>query len=135
MTEQIMYGLQSLLMRNSGRLLLFRRGLWFEIVAVISCRMPSIKWCPICAAWAPVVARLRLCIAVRAFTCFLWFLSKEVTGSVLHQLIQGFAGWIEDLDGWGFTVLGEADCKDQFNRILLSDVLKHFDEATEWLRS
>ena len=82
---------------------------------------------------SPVVARLSLCIAVRAFTWFLWFLSKEVIRSVLHQLIQGVASGIEDLDGWGFTVLG--DYKDQFNRILLLDVLKHFDEGTEWLRS
>ena len=100
-----------------------------------SLHMPLISWRPICANCAPVVPRWRLRIAVRAFTCFLKFLSKAVTGSFLHLSIQEVAGWLEDLNSWGCTVIGEADCKDQFNRILPSDMLKHFDEATKWLRN
>ena len=39
-----------------------------------------------------------------------------------------------DLNNWNCTVIAEADCKDQFNRILPSDVLNHFQQATEYLR-
>ena len=97
--------------------------------------LPAITWRPICASCAPVVPRWRLRIAARAFTCFLRFLSKEVTGCFLHLSIQDVAGWLDDLNSWGCTVIGEADCKDQFNRILPRDVLQHLDDATQWLRN
>ena len=96
---------------------------------------PVITWRPICGNCAPVIPRWRLRIAARAFTCFLRFLSKEVTGCFLHLSIQDVAGWLDDLNSSGCTVIGEADCKDQFNRILPRDVLKHLDDATEWLRN
>ena len=53
----------------------------------------------------------------------------------MHLSIQGVAHWMTDLNAWNCTVPGEADCKDQFNRILPSDILNHFQQATEWLRS
>ena len=51
----------------------------------------------------------------------------------MHQPDVG--RWMQDLNNWSCTVVGEANCKDPFNRILPSDVLKHFTDATEWLRS
>ena len=96
-----------------------------------SLHKPVITWRPICANCAPVVPRWRLRIAARAFTCFLRLLSKEVTGCFLHLSIQDVAGWLDDLNSWGCTVIGEADCKDQFNRILPRDVLQHLDDATQ----
>ena len=100
-----------------------------------SLSLKPITWRPICAQSAPVIPRWRLRLAARAFTCFLKFLSSHITGSFLHQSIQDVGRWMLDLNTWHCTVIGEADCEDQFNRILPSDVLQHFHEATEWLRS
>ena len=100
-----------------------------------SLALPRITWRPICAQSAPVIPRWRLRIAALAFTCFLKTLAREIPGSFLHLSIQGVAHWMTDLNAWNCTVLGEADCKDQFNRILPSDVLNHFQQATKWLRS
>ena len=97
--------------------------------------MPVISWRPIFANCAPVIPRWRSRMAARAFTCFLRFLSEEVTRCFSHLSIQEVAGWLDDLNTWGCTVVGEADCKDPFNHILLCDVLKHLDDATEWLRN
>ena len=47
MSEHIMFGSQQLLMRNSGRLLLFLGGLWFSIIAVI----PGGLWMVSCPVW------------------------------------------------------------------------------------
>ena len=82
-----------------------------------------------------LIPRWKLRIAARAFTCFLKTLSQEISGSFLHLSIQGVAQWMTDLNSWNCTVIGEADCKDQFNRNLPADVLQHFDAATQWLRS
>ena len=82
-----------------------------------------------------MILRWRLRIAARAFTCFWKTLAQEIPGSFLHLSIQGVAHWMTYWNTWNCTVLGEADCKDQFNRILPSDVPNHFQQATEWLRS
>ena len=97
--------------------------------------LPQITWRPIRAQSASVLPRWKLRIAARALTCFRKCLANEATGSFLHLSIKGVAGWMRNLNEWGCTIIGEADCKDQFNCILPSDVLNHFREATEWLCS
>ena len=100
-----------------------------------SLSLKHIIWRPICAKPAPVVPRWKLRRAARAFTCFLKSLSSHITGSFLHLSIQDVGRQMLDLNTWHCTVIGEADCKDQFNRILPSDLLQSFHEATEWLHS
>ena len=112
-----------------------RLALLYLISKGKSLMLPRITWRPICAQSAPVIPRWRLRITARAFTCFLKTWAEETPGSFLHLSMQGVAHWMTDLNTWNCTVLGVADCKDHFNRILPCDVLNHFQQATEWLRN
>ena len=77
----------------------------------------TMLWRPIAAASRPFVSRQTLRIAARAFTCFLRALRESITASILVLRVSGIAPWVRALGEWGAMCIGEADCKEQFNRI------------------
>ena len=93
----------------------------------------EILWRPITASPSPVVAR-RLRIAARAFTCFLRTLLSELPACFLVLNLNDMGGWINKLGDWSVAVIGEADCKEQFNNVRLQVVIQHMREAAQWLR-
>ena len=90
-------------------------------------RKETMLWRPIAAASRPFVSRHTLRIAARVFTCFLRALRESVTASMLVLRVTDVAPWVRTLSQWGATCVGEADCKEQFNRIKLSECLFFFD--------
>ena len=43
-------------------------------------------------------------------------------------------GWINKFGDWSVAVIGEADCKEQFNNVRPQAVIQHMREAAQWLR-
>ena len=88
---------------------------------------------PIAAASRPFVSRHTLRIAARAFTCFLRALRESVTASMLVLRVTDIAPWVRTLSQWGATCVGEADCKEQFNRIKPQVTVTELREASQFL--
>ena len=133
--KQILQGLNQLLTRKgwcaSGDA---RVALLYLIGKGKSLRLPAITWRRICAVARPVIPRYRLCLAVRAFSCFLRVLTSEITGCFHHHNVHSFASWYTWLDSWSCTHVTEADCKDEFNNVDPALVVKYLKESTEWLK-
>ena len=110
-----------------------RIALMYLLGKAKSLRLPDILWRPIAAASRPFVSRNTLRIAARAFTCFLRCLCTEVTAAILALRISDIAPWLNDLSHWGATCIGEAGCKEQFNRIKPSTTLEEIREASQFL--
>ena len=77
----------------------------------------------------------QLCIAARAFSCFLRILTIEITGCFHHHDIHSVAAWYNWLETWSRSNIAEADCKDQFNNVDPRCVVNYLKESTEWLCS
>ena len=88
---------------------------------------------PIAAAAAPVISRQCLRVAARAFTLFVRTLASEIPGAFVTLRLQEMGTWLKKLGGWGAEFIGEADCKEQFNVIPPSSVIKHMREVAVWL--
>ena len=93
----------------------------------------TMLWRPIAAASRPFVSRHTLRIAARAFTCFLRALRESVTASMLVLRVTDVAPWVRTLSQWGATCVGEADCKEQFNRIKPQVTVTELREASQFL--
>ena len=93
----------------------------------------AMLWRPIAAASRPLVTRHTLRIAARAFTRFLRALRESVTASMLVLRVTDVAPWVRTLSQWGATCVGEADCKEQFNRIKPKVTVTELREASQFL--
>ena len=70
-------------------------------------------------------------IASRAMTCFIRTLLDELPAPILRLSIGDLGDWIHNLP-WA-KLLGEADCKEQFNKIHPRSIILCRDEASQWL--
>jgi len=95
----------------------------------------EILWRPIAAASSPIVARSRLRIAARAFTCFIRTLVDELPAAFLVLNLNDMGAWVRQLATWEPACIGEADCKDQFNHVPPALVVRHLREASAWLKA
>ena len=98
-----------------------------------SLQLPNILWRPIAAVSRPFVSRHTLRIAARAFTCFLRCLCEEITAAILVLRVTDIAPWVQQLGSWGATCIGEADCKEQFNRIRPNTTVRELRAASQIL--
>ena len=55
-------------------------------------------------------------------------------GSVLVLNLNDMGRWFNMLSTWSVEVIGEADCKEQFNNVHPKTVIKHMWEAAAWLK-
>ena len=95
----------------------------------------EVLWRPIAATSNPVVGKSQLHVATQAFTLFVRFLGTKIPASFLTFRLQGLGEWVRMLGPWGAVLIGEADCKEQFNVIDLATVVRHMHEASQWLAS
>ena len=65
----------------------------------------------------PVVAPYRLRLASRAMTCFVRLTLRELPAPILAMSINDLATWYHSLNDIKCTRIGEANCKDQYNKI------------------
>ena len=93
----------------------------------------TMLWRPIAAASRPFVSRHTLRIAARAFTYFLRMLRESITTSMLVLRVSDVAPWVRTLSQWGAPCVGEADCKEQFNRIRPNVTVRELQEASQFL--
>ena len=94
----------------------------------------EILWRPIAAAPSLIISRSRLCVAARAFTCFVRCLVSELPGCFLLLNLNDMGRWFNKLFTWFVEVIGEADCKEPFNNFHPRTVVKHMREAAAWLK-
>ena len=110
-----------------------RVALMYLLGKAKSLQLPSILWRPISAVGRPFVSRHTLRIAARAFTCFLRCLCEEITAAILVLRVTDIAPWVRQLGSWGATCIGEADCKEQFNRIRSDTTVHELRAASQYL--
>ena len=94
----------------------------------------EILWRPIAASPAPVISRSRLRVAAHAFTCFVRTLVSELPACFLVLNLNDMGQWVNRLSSWCVEVIGEADCKEQFNNVHPATVVQHMKEASAWLK-
>ena len=107
-----------------------RVALMYLLGKAKSLRLPAILWRPIAAVSCPFVSRHALRIA---FTCFLRCFTEEITASILVLRVMDIAPWVQHLSDWGATFMGEADCKEQFNRIEPATTVQELRDASQFL--
>ena len=91
-------------------------------------------WRPIAPSPAPVLSRSRSRVAARAFTCFVCTLVSELPACFLGLNLNDMGQWVNRFSGWSVEVIGEADCKEQFNNVHPATVVQHMKEASTWLK-
>ena len=94
----------------------------------------EILWRPIAASPSPVILRSRLRVAARAFACFVRTLVSELPACFLVLNVNDMGQWVNRLSSWSVEVIGEADCKEQFNNVHPATVLQHMKGAAAWLK-
>ena len=94
----------------------------------------AILWRPIAAASRPFISRHPLRVAACAFACFLHLLVDTITASILVLNVSDISAWMQHLHEWGAELVGEANCKEQFNRINPSTTVRELTEASEYPR-
>ena len=96
----------------------------------------TLNFCgPIAAASSLAIARSRLRVAPRAYTCFVRTLVAKLPAAVLVLSLSNKAAWVQQLNSWSLGCIDEADCKDEFNHIPPSLVIQHMKDATAWLKA
>ena len=90
-------------------------------------------WRPIAANPKPVLHKVQLKTAARAFTTFLRMLIVEFPMSFQVLRVTDVAQWYRWIDSMGLTTPVELDCKEQFNRVRPVWVVHHMRAASSWL--
>ena len=88
-------------------------------------------WRPIAATPKPFICPRLMRTASRALTCFIRTILEELPAPILRLSVNDLGGWVHDIP-WA-RALGEADCKEQFNKIPPQGIMQCMEEASEWL--
>ena len=112
-----------------------RRWLLYLIGKATSRARIKILWRPIAAASSSVIARSRLRIAARAFSCFIRTFVDELPAAFLVLNLNDMGALVRQLASWGPVCIAEADCKDPFNHVPPALVVQHLREASAWLKA
>ena len=59
-------------------------------------------------------------------------LLAEISAGFLMLSSQGMGAFVHELGKWDATLIGEADCKEQFNVIKPTWVVSHMHNAVAW---
>ena len=90
-------------------------------------------WRPIAANPKPMLHKVQLTTATRAFTTFLRMLIAEIPMSFQVLRPTDVARLYRWINSMGLTTLVELDCKEQFNRVRPEWVVQHMRAASSWL--
>ena len=68
-----------------------------------------------------------------AFTCLSRRLCEEITTPTLVLRVMDIAPWVQNLNDWGATCIGEADCKEHLSQIKPATVVGELRDASRYL--
>mmetsp|Transcript_95376 Transcript_95376/g.164591 ORF Transcript_95376/g.164591 Transcript_95376/m.164591 type:complete len:468 (-) Transcript_95376:63-1466(-) len=110
---------------------LAKAGIFYLMAKAKSLAKKDWLWRPIAATPEPFICPRLMRIASRAMTCFIRTILDKLPAPIFRLSVNDLGGWLHDIP-WAVT-LGEADCKEQFNKIAPQGIIECMEEASKWL--